>query len=335
MAIHRDSTGEAIMTNYIAAPSSVDDLTDSRDDFRNAILKGLSRPQKSTPCKYLYDEAGSRIFDRICRLDEYYLTRAEVSILRLHGAEMAAAVGTGCDLIELGSGSSLKTRLLLKKLKQPRRYYPVDISRTHLERYARRIAARFPGLAVRPIHADFTAPFRIPTIRGSLTRRVVYFPGSTIGNFTPDEASALLRSISRLVGPGGGLLIGFDVKKDASILLPAYNDGEGVTAEFNLNLLTRINRELDGDFDLDSFGHKAIYDPENERVEMHLVSLRAQVAHLPGAEFRFRRGETILTEYSHKYSFATFDRLTAEAGFAQEGQWMDENRLFCVRFLTA
>ena len=309
--------------------------SETREEFLNDILEGFRRPQKTTPCKYLYDEHGSHLFDRICELEEYYLTRSELSILHSYGHEMGEAVGEGCDLIEFGSGSSVKTRLLLKELHDPRAYFPVDIARTHLERYAKVLAKRFPSLIVQPVHADFTAPFELPGLGDSDAHRVVYFPGSTIGNFSPEEAADLLSSISRLVGLGGGLLVGFDVKKDATILLPAYNDREGVTAEFNLNLLTRINRELDGDFDLDAFAHRAIYDPANERVEMHLISKRSQVVRISGVEIVFRKGETIRTEYSHKYSFRTFNRLVAEAGFARQRQWMDAKKYFCVQYLTA
>ena len=274
------------------------------------------------------------LFDRICELEEYYPTRTELAILRAHAREMAAAIGEDCDLIELGSGSSLKTRLLLERMRRPRAYLPVDISREHLERSAQALADRFPGLRVLPVHADFTAPFALPDTGDPRARRVVYFPGSTIGNFTPDAARGLLSEVAALVGEGGGLLIGFDLEKDASVLLPAYNDRKGVTAAFNLNILRRINRELEADFDLDAFAHRAIYVRDLERVEMHLVSRRPQVVRVSGRPIAFEEGETIHTESSHKYPLDHIRRMTADAGFTLENQWIDALGYFSVQYLT-
>lgn len=311
---------------------------DERIAFRRAFLRdvvqGLRRPQKELPCKYFYDERGSALFDQICELDEYYLTRAEMAILRAHAAEMAGRIGADCELIELGSGSGLKTRLLLDQLREPRAYLPIDIDRGSLERSARELTRRFPGLRVLPIHGDFTAPLVLPRTGDPRARRVVYFPGSTIGNFRPREALALLRRIARLVGAGGGLLLGFDLDKDESIVGPAYNDGRGVTAAFNLNLLARINRELDADFDLGAFVHRAIYVRTRERVEMYLVSQKAQVVRIEGLEFEFQAGEAIRTEYSHKYRLGHFGRLTARAGFSLDRQWLDSQGYSVVQYLT-
>ena len=229
------------------------------DSFCATCFTVSSRPQKALPCKYFYDAIGSALFDEICELDEYYLTRTELQILRTHAPEMAEAIGEDCDLIEFGSGSGLKTRLLLAALRSPRAYLPIDISREHLEKSVRDLARRFRSLRFIPVHADFTAPFSLPDTGDPVARRVVYFPGSTIGNFSPRAALALLTQIAQLVGDGGGLLIGFDLDKDESIVWPAYNDRQGKSAAFNLNLLARINRELAADFDLSAFTHRADY----------------------------------------------------------------------------
>ena len=301
--------------------------------FHRDVTQGLSRPRKSLPCKYFYDERGSALFDEICDLEEYYLTRTELEILRLHAGEMAAALGEDCELIEFGSGSGLKTRLLLAQLRAPRAYLPVEISAAPLVRSARELARRFPHLEIHPVCADFTATVVLPETGSPRARRVVYFPGSTIGNFRPRAVVRLLRSIARLVGDGGGLLIGFDLDKDKSIVWPAYNDRRGVTAEFNLNLLARINRELDADFDLDAFEHRADYVRPKERVEIYLVSRQEQVVRLGGRAFAFRDGELIHTEYSYKYSLEHFDRLTARAGFSRARCWFDAKHYFCVQYL--
>jgi dimethylhistidine N-methyltransferase len=334
MAIHRDSTGEGLMTRPRAAIGEPLTVHKERERFLGDVLDGLLRHRKELPCKYFYDEQGSALFDQICELDEYYLTRVELSILRADAPEMADAIGEDVDLIELGSGSSIKTRLLLDALESPRSYIPVDISGEHLERSAQALARRFSSLTVLPVTADFTRPLSLPETGDPRARRVVYFPGSTIGNFRPDAARAVLREIASTVGPGGGLLIGLDLEKDASILLPAYNDARGVTAAFNLNLLARINRELDADFDLDAFRHRAIYDRDRERVEMHLISERQQVAHVAGREIPFAVGESIHTECSHKYSLEHFGRLTADAGFCLARSWTDQLGYFSVQYLT-
>jgi dimethylhistidine N-methyltransferase len=305
------------------------------DRFRNDVIRGLSRPRKAIPCKYFYDDRGSALFDEICELDEYYLTRSELAILRAHAGEMAAALGADCELIEFGSGSGLKTRLLLERLVEPRAYLPIEISPEPLTRSALELAGRFPDLDIRPVCADFTRSVALPETGSPRARRVVYFPGSTIGNFRPRAAARLLRSIARLVGEGGGLLIGFDLDKDGSIVWPAYNDRRGISAAFNLNLLARINRELGADFDLRAFEHRADYVRAKERMEMYLVSRKPQAVRIDGRRFAFRDGEAIHTEYSYKYSPEHFGRLTAQAGFSPSRQWLDEKGYFCVQYLIA
>ncbi len=310
-------------------------LSAGLDRFRDDVLHGLSAARKAIPCKYLYDDRGSRLFDRICELDEYYLTRTELAILSRRAGEMAEAIGPDCELVELGSGSAVKTRLLLEQLHEPRAYIPVDISPDPLHRSAAELGAMFPALEIIPVCDDFTGAFDLPESgTPPASRRVVYFPGSTIGNFQPLAALRLLTSIARLVGPGGGLLIGFDLDKDESIVRPAYNDRLGISAAFNLNLLARINRELGADFDLGAFEHRASYLRRQERVELGLVSRIDQVVGVAGREFRFAPGELIHTEDSYKYTREHFARLTARAGFALEAEWTDEREYFCVQLLT-
>lgn len=302
-------------------------------DFRADVLAGLSRPRKRLPAKYFYDAAGSRLFDRICELPEYYPTRTELGILKRYAPEMAGWCGPGCLLIELGAGSLTKVRFLLDHLEKPAGYVPVDVSAEHLRAAAKALAADYPSLPVRPVVADFTAAFPLPAIPAR--RRVVYFPGSTIGNFDPAEADTLLRRVAGLVGPGGGLVLGVDLRKPVEVLEPAYNDAAGVTAAFNRNLLARINRELGGDFDLDAFRHHAFYNAERSRVEMHLVSERRQRVRVGPAAFDFRPGETIHTENSHKYDVRELAERAATCGLRLDATWTDELSYFAVLGLTA
>jgi L-histidine N-alpha-methyltransferase len=302
-------------------------------EFLRDVLDGLAREPKVLPCKYFYDARGSELFERICELEEYYPTRCEAEILRNQAAEMAALFGPRCVLIEYGSGSSRKTRLLLDRLNEPAAYVPVDISAEHLLHSARALAIRYPGLAIRPVAADFTRSFSLPPLP-SATRRVVFFSGSTVGNFHPSEAVGLLTHIARLVGTGGGLLIGVDLKKDRATLERAYDDREGVTAAFNLNLLVRINRELGADFAIDRFRHRALYDEVLGRIEMHLVSAETQPVHVADRAFQFARGESICTEYSYKYSISDFRALAARAGFTVDRVWTDEGSLYSVQYLS-
>jgi dimethylhistidine N-methyltransferase len=302
-------------------------------NFREDVLHGLRGLEKQIPCKYFYDEAGSLLFERITRLKEYYLTPAELGIMRRHASKMASLLGKNCLLIEYGSGSSLKTRLLLNHLKAPAAYMPVDISGEHLRQSAAALAERYPEIRLVPICADFTSPAQLPVNSGLPKHRVVYFPGSTIGNFTPEAAVDLLRQSARLCGPGGGLLMGVDLKKNPATIEAAYNDSQGVTAAFNFNLLVRINRELGADFQINQFWHHAFYNPREGRIEMHLVSHRNQRVHIGDEEIIFNDGETIRTEYSYKYSMRDLQNLAADSGFTIRHQWVDKRKYFCVVYL--
>ena len=304
------------------------------DEFRHHVLQGLARDRKRLSSKYLYDQRGSELFDRICEVDEYYPTRTELRITQDNAKEMAAMIGPRCLLIEFGSGSSVKTRILLDELEDAAAYVPVDISAEHLLTSAKDLANDYPGLRVLPVCADFTQPFDLPECPSDVGRRVVYFPGSTIGNFTPEQADKCLALAADLCGTGGGLLIGVDLKKDRETLEAAYNDAEGVTAEFNLNLLARINRELDADFSKDQFEHKAVYDEKNGRIESYLVSLCEQEVTVDETVVSFNEGESILTEYSHKYSLADFQVVASVAGFSVRKVWTDARSLFSVQYLT-
>ena len=305
----------------------------TNDPFLMDVLAGLSRPQKRLPSKYFYDAAGSRLFDHITELDEYYPTRTELAIVRAHAGAMVARWGPQCLLIELGAGSLMKVRLLLGQLDRPAGYVPVDMSGEHLRAAARELATDYPDLRVYPVVADFTRPFEAPPVQAA--RRVVYFPGSTIGNFDPPEADALLDRIARLVGPGGGLLLGIDLRKEYAVLETAYNDAQGVTAAFNRNLLVRINRELGADFDPATFRHRAFYNHERSRIEMHLVSVDDQRVRIGDATFSFRAGESIHTENSYKYEPSEFARRAADCGLRADETWTDENGYFAVLYLTA
>jgi dimethylhistidine N-methyltransferase len=303
------------------------------DPFLADVLRGLRAPAKELPCKYFYDEAGSELFERITELEEYYLTRTELAIMQRHAEEMASLLGPRCLLIEYGSGSSTKTRLLLDHLQAPAGYVPIDISGEHLRRTAQALAGEHPKLEIVPVQADFARPLTLP-LRKKVARRVVYFPGSTIGNFAPREAITLLRRTAELCERGGGLLLGADLKKDSRVVEAAYNDRQGVTAAFNRNILARINRELRGDFALDQFAHRAFYNEAEGRIEMHLVSRRDQRAHVGGTEVFFAAGETIRTEYSYKYARADLEELARQAGFEVKRVWTDERDYFSVQYWT-
>ncbi|MEJ2513651.1 MAG: L-histidine N(alpha)-methyltransferase [Gammaproteobacteria bacterium] len=298
------------------------------------VLTGLAAPRKNIPSLYFYDQRGSELFDAITELPEYYPTRTEIAILQTHGGEMAAALGAGVRLVELGSGSAVKTELLLEKMRDLAAYVPVEISREHLMASAARIAADFPDIEVLPVVADFTEPFDLPEPeRRSVERNVAFFPGSTIGNFPHDLAAALLRATATEMGPGGAMLIGVDLEKDAAILEPAYNDAQGVTAEFNLNLLVRLNRELGANFDVSAFRHEAVWDTDHSRIEMRLVSRKTQEVRIAGRTFPFSDGEVLVTEYSHKYSPEAFRALAGANGFRVARVWTDPDQLFSVQLL--
>lgn len=304
------------------------------DSFHDEVISGLRRADKSLPCKFFYDERGSQLFDQICDLPEYYPTRTEMAIMRSHVDEMTARLGPGCRLVEYGSGSSLKTHILLDHAPNLACYMPVDISREHLLKSAARLTACYPRLEVLPVCADYTQDFSLPHGSHAVQSSTVYFPGSTIGNFDPPHAAAFLRGIASLCGTGGGLLIGVDLKKSPQWLEPAYNDRQGVTAAFNLNLLTRINRELGGNFRLDRWEHHAFYNTFQGRIEMHLVSLENQQVRIGGESICFDEDETIHTECSYKYGLDEFAHLAATAGWTVEQVWTDPQRLFSVQYLT-
>lgn len=310
------------------------DLHPRPTDMQAEIIAGLSRVRKQLPPKYFYDQRGSRLFDAITELPEYYPTRAEIGILERYGNEMADLVGRKVLLVELGSGSSYKIRVLLRALK-PAVYMPVDISREHLLESVASLAQSFDELEIHAVCADYSAPFALPLDANS-GGRAAFFPGSSIGNFEPDEGRQLLERIGILLGTGSRLLIGVDLIKDTSLLNAAYNDTCGITADFNTNLLRRINRELDADFDLDTFRHQAYYNSPERRIEMHLVSVTDQQVSLTGTSLFFREGESIHTENSYKYSIDGFHALAREAGYEAERVWTDADDLFsvhCLRFV--
>jgi dimethylhistidine N-methyltransferase len=302
--------------------------------IRREVLSGLQSPVKELPCKLFYDERGAQLFERICELDEYYLTRTDQAIMLRYAGEMATCIGRGAALIEYGSGAGTKTRILLDHLQDLVAYIPVDISREQLLISAADLAAAYPNIQVLPVHADYTGPFTLPPIESPIARKVGYFSGSTIGNFTPPEAVAFLSRQIDLLGPGGGMLIGADLQKDPAVLHLAYNDRAGVTAAFNLNILTHVNRELGADFQLDQFAHKARYNEQEGRIEMYLTSLADQIVHLDDTAIDFRNGERILTEVSYKYTLNGFAEIARRAGFDVRTVWTDERRWFSVQYLT-
>jgi dimethylhistidine N-methyltransferase len=298
--------------------------------FQSDVLAGLRRVSKQLSCKYFYDSRGSELFDRICRLDEYYLTRSELAIMDRFALEMGAQIGSGVMLVEYGSGSSVKTRYLLDALPDAVAYVGVDVSGQHLQQAARELARDYPRIEILSVCADFTGDIALPISKRPATHAAVYFPGSTIGNFVPAQAAELLGRIARLCGQDGGLLIGIDLKKDPATIEAAYNDHAGVTAQFNLNLLHRINRELGADFDLDRFFHRASYNGELGRIEMYLVSRVAHVVTIGNEKIEFAAGETICTEYSHKYTVDEFVSIAAASGLALHREWTDQSRHFAV-----
>ena len=310
------------------------DLSPGLDEFRAAVLDGLRARPRTLPCRFLYDAEGSRLFERICELPEYYPTRTEIALLTARADELAALIGPRATLVEFGSGAGVKVRLLLAALRDPALYVPVDISRDHLVAAADALAADRPDLAIAPVCADYTRPFALPALPDPAHGRTVgFFPGSTIGNFTPAEATAFLRGAARLLGPGSLMVVGADLPKDPAILRAAYDDAAGVTAAFNRNLLVRINRELGADFDLAAFRHEARWNAAESRVEMHLASLRAQTVRLGPERFDFAPGETIHTENSYKHGLADFAALAAAAGYASLRAWTDPDALFSLHVL--
>lgn len=305
----------------------------SCDRFLSEVVAGLSRRQKMLPCKFLYDEEGSRLFNEICELEEYYPTRTENQILRDNLDEIAGLIGDDCRLVEFGSGASTKTRHLLTGLPSVAGYVPIDISGSQLLQSAVQLASEFPGLEITPLEADYEEILELPDTSRKPRRTVAFFPGSTIGNFDPVAAVGFLRRIACLCGRGGGLLIGVDRKKSKRVLECAYNDAKGVTARFNLGILTRANRELGADFDLSAFRHRAPYNEDYGRIEMHLVSQRTQIVHLDSLAFKFDQGEYLTTEYSYKYTLPGFAGLAMRAGFELVKNWEDREHWFSVMLL--
>lgn len=298
------------------------------------IIAGLQQDEKEISPKFFYDERGSVLFDRITKLPEYYPTKTEFGIMRANIAEIAELVGPQASLIEYGSGSSSKTRVLLEHLHALAVYVPVDISEEHLLASAQQIRSEFPGLAVLPVVADFTRHFALPNPSVMPLRNIVYFPGSTIGNFAHDAALDLLRVMYDEAGENGAMLIGVDLQKDPDIIERAYNDSAGVTAEFNLNMLRHLNREYGSDFDLDSFSHDAQYNADEGRVELRLISASEQTVSIGSEEVLIEKGEGILTEYSHKYTLAGFAAMAEAAGFTVARVWTDAKQLFSVQYCT-
>ena len=302
--------------------------------FEADVLAGLSATPKRVAAKYFYDGTGSLLFERITEMPEYYPTRSEMSILRDHAADIAKLIPQGAALVEFGSGSSKKVRILLKAVNGLAAYVPVDISGEMLEQEAIDLQPDFPQLKVLPVQADITQDFKLPAEALAAPARVGFFPGSTIGNFEPHEACAFLRHAGRILGKSATLIVGADLIKPAEILNAAYNDAAGVTARFNLNLLVRINRELRGTFKLDTFEHHAFYNRERQRVEMHLASLKRQKVKVAGETVEFRAGETIHTENSYKYSIESLGALARGAGWQPAAAWTDARDYFSIQAFT-
>ena len=319
----------------IHVPASIDALTvsDSSTGFAQDALAALAQNPKRLSPKYFYDETGSELFEQITVLPEYYPTRVELSILRDRANDIRAFIPKGAALVEFGAGATTKVRLLLGVC-DIKAYVPVDISGDFLSAQATSLRADFPDLDVHPVIADFTAPFALPDAVKDISK-VGFFPGSTLGNFEPHEASAFLRSARKILGNGGQMLLGVDLEKDERVLSAAYNDAAGVTAKFNLNVLARMNRELNGNFDLDSFKHRAIYNRERHRIEMHLIARKAQTVRVMGHSFTFRAGESIHTECSYKYSIDRFRALASGSGWRTQSSWTDAAAMFSVHAMIA
>jgi len=323
--------GEQIMAKTATADYRFYNHSPEVDDFCREVIDGFSQNQRCIPPKYFYDEEGARLFEAICQQPEYYPTRTELSLLEKHAEDIRSHVGDGCYLVEPGSGSCEKVRLLLDTLR-PEVYAPLDISCEQLKSAAAAVAADYPWLDVHAVCTDITSEVSLDFIPDETTP-VMFYPGSSIGNFDPDDAVEFLACLAQLAGPGGGLLIGVDRKKDHETLHKAYNDAGGVTAAFNLNLLQRANRELDADFNLDAFEHFAAYNSVAGRIEMHLISTRKQTVHIDGQGFEFNTGDSIHTENSYKYTDSEFQEIAQQAGFTLCDTWTDSDGLFSLFFL--
>ena len=322
-----------ILARARASGISFVDLEPSLESFEHAVLTGLASRPKAIPSKFFYDEAGSRLFEDITTLAEYYPTRTEKRILADNIDEIAGLIGPAAELVEFGAGALDKVRILLDRLVDPAAYVALDISRDFLLTSAQDLATDHPDLDITAVCADYSKPFDLPAAGSGAHRRVGFFPGSTIGNFTREEAGSFLANAARLLGSGGALLIGVDTKKDEAVLHAAYNDARGITADFNLNLLARINRELDGDFDVAHFRHDAFWNETAGRIEMHLASTQAQTVTVAGRTFDFASGETIHTENSYKYHVEEFSDLASTAGWRPRAVWLDADGLFSLHYL--
>lgn len=307
---------------------------DATDDFLRDVLAGLSAEQKFLPCKYFYDQRGSELFERICETEEYYPTRTELGIMEENADSIASQLGERVMLVEPGSGSSVKTCILLDALHDPAVYVPVDISEKHLMRTARSLRSRYSDLEILPVVADFTQEIPLPRSEADYSHAALYFPGSTIGNFAKPAAGQLLQRLANILGQDGGLLIGIDLQKDDEIIEKAYDDSGGITAQFNLNILQRVNSELGGEFDLEKFEHRAIYNSAERRMELSLRSLANQTIFVGDQGFYFFEGEEILTEYSHKYTISGFSEFASEYGFSLHKYWTDAENYFAVLHLV-
>jgi len=311
------------------------DLEPRSDAILEDVIAGLSVCPKSLPSKYFYDARGSKLFDEICTLDEYYPTRTELSILETHIEDIVSSLGDSVILVEYGSGSSIKTRLLLEAIPETAAYVPIDISREHLIDASVQLKNLFPDLTVLPVCADYSQVISLDLDDAADGRISVFFPGSTIGNFSREHAVQFMSRVHQLVGVGGGMLIGVDLVKDERLLHAAYNDSKGVTAAFNKNMLSHINDRLGSSFLPSAFDHRAFYDPVMQRIEMQLVSRVDQRVRVNGNSIQFCKGEAVRTEYSHKYCLDQFERMSTEAGFVTEKVWLDENEHFAVQYLRA
>jgi dimethylhistidine N-methyltransferase len=307
------------------------DLEPVNADFLAEVVAGLSSTPRTLPCKFFYDERGADLFQKICELPEYYITRTETELLRRYGHEMAESIGANAALIGFGTGAGVKTRMLLEHLENPIAYVPVDISKQRLIDSAVELSHAMPALEILPVCGDYLQKLQLPTPLRKPDHVAVYFPGSTIGNLEPPVALDFLRRVCTFCGKNGGLIIGVDLQKSREVLEAAYNDSAGVTAEFNLNLLVRANRELGADFDIPRWQHQAIYNEREGRIEMHLISDAEQTVHVGGREFGFARGEKIITEFSYKHTLEGFTHLAASAGFREASRvWTDPQQLFAV-----
>lgn len=302
--------------------------------FAKDLLAALQQTPRSIAPKYFYDQEGSRLFDQICELPEYYPTRTELSILRERAPEIAAHMGPNAELVEFGAGSLTKVRLLLDAMQSPSRYVPIDISGEHLAGAASALKADYPNLQVLPVVADYTQPFKLPSLDQALGQRVGFFPGSTVGNFTPAEAVEFFRMAATVL-LGGALIVGADLIKHPSVLHAAYSDAQGVTAAFNLNLLARANRELGAAFDLTRWAHSAFYNAPLQRIEMHLMSCARQTVQVQGQTFNFEEGETLHTENSYKFTIDGLRALAMQGGFTPGPVWTDADKRFSLHWLHA